>query len=282
MTVQKFSVQEYAAPSVLYKYMPVQDWLLAMLKGQSLRFSTRTSFNDPFDCRPSFRIGTSKKARDALHRGLKSRGLSPAKRIKAVSQATRMGDNFPTRQATENYLDRIGVLCLTSKWDNALMWSHYGNHHSGICIGMRTNIGIFKTSMKVVYADELPIIEAPAVIEKELYDKVFLTKARCWAYEEEWRIIKAEISEHERDKQFREFCCFTTVEEARSLADHRGAGIYHFPNAAIESIILGMRISKDDEYFVRCAAKDAQLNIPIFKISPPEKTYNLSRIECPA
>ncbi|MBD8627639.1 DUF2971 domain-containing protein [Oxalobacteraceae sp. CFBP 8753] len=267
------------APPVLYKYSPVRDWLPALLKGESLHFSGRTSFNDPFDCRPAFRVAKTKHARDVMHQGLKNRGLSPAKRLMAVNRAFNMGEDALNMLDTSKYLDKVGILCLTPKWDNALMWSHYASNHSGICIGFKTTEGVFRTAMPVVYAKKLPVIEAPGTLGRDLYDQVFMTKFEHWSYEEEWRIIKSESTEEARDKQFRDFCCITSVDEARAIADQRGATNYEFKNSSIESLILGMKISASDERFVKDSILAAGLNIPIYRISDPGRTYDLTRVK---
>lgn len=264
-------------PPILYKYTPVGTWVNAFFSGISLRFSTRTSFNDPFDCRPSFQVETSEFASKVINDGLKGRGMSPAKRLLAVKRALRMSsDQFDTRE-TEKHLDQIGILCLTPNWSNALMWSHYADHHRGICIGFRSDSDVFTTALKVVYRNEAPIVAVPTKFERDTYDKVFLTKAKCWEYEQEWRIIKTAMTDDEIDEQYREFCCFVEPALARAVAEQRGAGIYKFDNSSIESVSLGMRISAHDEILVREAIDRAGLDVQVYRISPPKRSYNLAR-----
>jgi hypothetical protein len=212
-------------PLVLYKYTSIGPWLESLIAGDSIRFSMRTSFNDPFDCRPSFRVGKGVEVRRYINQGLKSRGMSPANRLMAISRASRLDPDLFSTEATDHHLDNVGILCLAPMWDSALMWSHYSDHHKGICIGFHRGIDIFYTALKVIYQDELPVVTTPIDKGRELYDKVFLTKAKCWEYEQEWRIIKVAMNEEQRDAHYRSLCCEISPAFAKSLSDQRGAGI---------------------------------------------------------
>lgn len=265
------------SPLVFYKYTSIGPWLESLIAGDSVRFSTRISFNDPFDCRPSFRVGDSREVRKYINQGLKSKRMSPANRLQAMSRASRIDPDFFSTQATDQHLDKIGVLCLAPTWDSALMWSHYSDHHRGICIGFHRNIDIFGTALKVIYQSDLPVVTTPTDRGRMLYDKVFLTKAKCWEYEQEWRIIKSVMTDEQRDAHYRSLCCDISPALARSLSDQRGAGIYKFHKSAIESITLGMRSSKNDEDRIRRAIQTENLDIPIYRVSPPVKNYTLSR-----
>jgi len=276
------SIETYnALPPVFYKYMAIGPWLEAFIAGDSIRFSTRMSFNDPFDCRPAFRIGDGREVRKYINDGLKSFGMTPAKRLMAMSRASRLDPDFFSTQATAKHLDEVGILCLAPAWDNSLMWSHYSDHHRGICIGFHSDIDIFKTALKVFYQEDLPIVTAPTTRDRELYDKVFMTKARCWEYEQEWRIIKVAMTDEARDSQYRDLCCYVSPALARSLSNQRGAGIYNFDKSAIQSLTLGMKISNADEERIRQAVRAAGLDVPIYRISQPERSYSLSRTLLP-
>jgi endoglucanase Acf2 len=248
-----------------------------MLSGQSLRFSSRLDFNDPFDCRPYFQVDSSKDAKRKLHETLRAHKVSPAKRLGIVNSLTNSGKDFIKFEATHTHLDKTGVLCLTPYWDSALMWSHYADHHKGICVGFHSDTDVFISANKVVYADELPTVTTPVTLNRKFYDNVFLTKAKCWEYEQEWRVIKSNMKEVDRDDQFREFCCHTSVEQARSLSDQKGPGNYNFSKSSIESICLGMRISKHNEKLVLESIEKASLKIKVYKILNPSTTYELTR-----
>src|ERR1700733_7795266 len=40
------------------------------------------------------------------------------------------------RDGLTTLLNQCGVLCFSRSWQNALLWSHYGDKHRGICLGI--------------------------------------------------------------------------------------------------------------------------------------------------
>ena len=113
-----------------------------------------------------------------------------------------------------DFLSKTTVTCFSaSGWDNQLMWSHYANSYSGICVEydfskMDDFIGFV---YPVKYSSKRPTIRLQDLGVKSFeYDEngelqlgeidvntsnVFsylLSKNDCWRYEKEWRIINVE------------------------------------------------------------------------------------------
>jgi hypothetical protein len=114
----------------------------------------------------------------------------------------------------EKQVSNYGIYSLAERSDNILMWSHYGDQHKGLALGFEIDDSLFNISRtpfcrKVIYAEEFPKLSPDDVnmttdfkfnglqAEKELHftdneliaQKTLYTKANCWAYEDEWRII---------------------------------------------------------------------------------------------
>lgn len=108
-----------------------------------------------------------------------------------------------------NFLSKLTVVCFSaSGWDNQLMWAHYANSYSGICVEydfekMDKFIGFI---YPVNYTSERPTLSLKDLgfqkFEKDEDGKIkteetdmgaifsyMLAKNKCWDYEEEWRII---------------------------------------------------------------------------------------------
>lgn len=109
----------------------------------------------------------------------------------------------------QDFLSKLTVVCFSaSGWDNQLMWSHYANSYSGICVEydfqkmnkfigfmypveycdqrptlMLKDLGITKFAM-----DENGHLETDEVDMSAIFSYM-LAKNKCWAYEKEWRII---------------------------------------------------------------------------------------------
>lgn len=109
----------------------------------------------------------------------------------------------------EKFLSQLTITCLTvSGWDNQLMWSHYANSYSGICVEydltkMNDFFGFFypvqytEKRATVSLADlgiGLEVVDGKYnVVQKEVdivpLINYLLCKNKCWEYEKEWRII---------------------------------------------------------------------------------------------
>ncbi len=112
----------------------------------------------------------------------------------------------------EDFLSKMTISCFSaSGWDNQLMWSHYANSYSGICV--EYDFEKMDKFIGFVYPVKYSTVR-PTVLLKDLgfskYEKdesgnlitdevnisaifaYLLAKNECWQYEEEWRIINVE------------------------------------------------------------------------------------------
>jgi hypothetical protein len=102
-----------------------------------------------------------------------------------------------TNEASQRRLDKAfegavngsGLLCFSRSWNNILMWSHYADRHSGICLGFDVPD---KFANNVVYLGDLRVIgdlEGLSTVEvRKVHDQQYHFKYVDWSYEEEVRI----------------------------------------------------------------------------------------------
>lgn len=104
-----------------------------------------------------------------------------------------------------DFLSKLTVVCFSaSGWDNQLMWSHYANSYSGICVEydfekMDKFIGFmypveYCAQRPTLSLKDLGITDENGHLKTKEVDmsailSYMLSKNKCWAYEEEWRII---------------------------------------------------------------------------------------------
>src|SRR5215469_2660517 len=84
---------------------------------------------------------------------------------------------------------RYRVYCLTERPESALMWSHYAEGHTGICLEFDAENLPFGAATQVVYRSQYPVYDVVTVGYEPLVDK-----SEDWAYEREWRLIAEERS----------------------------------------------------------------------------------------
>jgi hypothetical protein len=82
---------------------------ISNLQNKRLKLSTIDDLNDPFDLFP-----------------LDTTNLD-------VSNVEELVKNFRRAHA---------ILCFSRNWDNLLLWSHYGDSHTGVCLGFEIPDGV--------------------------------------------------------------------------------------------------------------------------------------------
>jgi hypothetical protein len=160
----------------------------------------------------------------------------------------------------------LGIFSLTEKPDNLLMWSHYADSHEGFVIGFDTTNPYFdqrkgphdefRYLRKVEYRYQRPQISLTELTGIE----VFLVKSSDWAYEHEWRIIRA-------------------IPEADEVIPGKLYPIYlfRFPANAVIEVILGSRMSQDcRDAISHIVLKSGQFdNVRVLQAVPDEKEFRI-------
>ena len=183
----------------------------------SLYCPSRTQFNDPFDCIASSLEGISQKRLEEFieRRAMEAfPELSVAER-REKAQQLKLNPYEEIPRMTQEMADDLGILSLSEKRNNIVMWSHYANSHQGFCLEFDISKAPFGSAHPVRYQ------------QKRLYDlsavhtnakTLLLTKYKDWRYEEEWRIIA-----------------------------EKGGVTYPFPPDALTGVIFGCRMLETDK-----------------------------------
>lgn len=221
---------------ILYKYYG-HDAGLAALRSRKLGFTTPSRFNDPFEL-------------TAL-----SNGNGPLSKQRTLLNQI------------EELKDQVVILSLTRSPSNPLMWSHYGQNHTGVVIAYEAE-GTFLNSQQynLIPADAGDVIythtKSPFQLtmatmaalnkvyqqgfgapgdqtfeQQALARRLFLTKHASWVYEEEVRVVKIATNLFQEIDQVWEDqnCRYTT---GGSLP----GGLHLFePTIPIHSVYLGAR-----------------------------------------
>lgn len=186
-------------PDRLYKYQSLSAYSLAGLVNGTIWLAKPTTFNDPFDCaitldRQRYKESVFHAVTVALENS-DTHGLS-AEKLRTLWPA----DKEAFEKFRENLLSLVqnmGVCSLSAVGDHMLMWSHYSNHHRGFCVEYDNRDGtrLRTLAQPVRYRDDAPNLSAADFTpgrSAEALDAMWLTKATCWSYEEEWRVMMPE------------------------------------------------------------------------------------------
>lgn len=195
-------------PDKFYKYkslttdLDMERIYKTVTKGE-IYFSPARLLNDPFELRPVFSLDASPETHRADYIRM-ARKFQPwfsdmEHEVEADRAMVSMGaENIKTTTAAIQVLhatfltQRIGVLCVTTKPDNLLMWSHYAESHKGICLEFDGYSTAMAQAQQVTYTEERLPINPYEDTEEMMMVKGLLTKSGHWSYEDEWRICRYE------------------------------------------------------------------------------------------
>lgn len=217
-------------PKSLYQYRPIAGGRLGHLKSlllhRELYLSSASRFNDPFDAKVDIDFSGAKPQdwRRIFGRGLKRvrSDLSYSKRkVEVTKIMMRKLYEDPARlqaviDEVQSHMNRVGVTCFSEVPDSILMWSHYAESHTGVCVEFdhADRKSVIAKALPVKYSSTYAPVKAFEDSHERQVELFLLTKSDCWSYEREWRI-----------------CDF-----------HGGVGVQKLPENAIRSIRLGCRI----------------------------------------
>jgi len=229
----------------IYRYRPINSFSIRELAEGSCYFASPSQFNDPFDCQNLVRFDalTHKETQDLLSRYLSQWKMSQADRDAWLEYLTK--GNPSKRRLTrladfEEHLkmliDGYGVLCLSEKSDDILMWSHYADSHKGMCLVFEEE-AISKRFIchSVKYKNNYPRFKDCLTNQGRInLGPIFLTKSKHWAYEKEVRLLV----------------------EAGFIPESGSGRCLEMPLGALVGIIFGCQTTSQDKEIIKEIVKN--------------------------
>lgn len=234
-------------PSSLFKYSAISgqrlEWMRRLIVDSELYFTPPRFFNDPLDFKITPSFDAPSNLVEAHWRGIGERmagTISKDEREARVQDliresATPEGQRHFTARLFEMLGNNSGTVCLASDPTSMLMWSYYAEGHSGIAVQFGTDldrIGALGRALEeqgtnlylidVDYATEFPNCNYYTATKYDRAKVLLGTKAAAWSHEGEWRIVLPNRT-----------------------------GNLKVPRELITGVVLGMRISEDNERTIR-------------------------------
>ena len=246
-----------------YKYRSMSgdslNWVEKTVLQNEIFFASASSFNDPFDLRPSFTLeaSDSRRREDYLrlsrkfepHLNERQRKHDVDLVMSSSLSATNLADTTATIQALHNFQisNAIGVLCVSAKRDDILMWSHYSDSHRGVCLEFDGRGTLMEHAQKVQYSHiRVPINPYDDDNEKAM-SKALLTKSAQWSYEDEWRLIRYQ----------------------------QGPGVASFNPRNLTGIIIGALASNSTIEIIRSWIRQRSLPLDVYRASVSGSKFEL-------
>lgn len=239
---------------ILYKFRnyteATKKRTLEIINKQELFFAGIESFNDPFDGRVHLQFhGKINEIKAAQIRAQYTMNLKKEDKFEGITFEA--AQKLVTEKITDEYIinqeeidariiriqkahNSKGVLALSSKNDNILMWSHYTFNHKGVCFGFEFNCDTLPKAKKVKYQTHYDDIWGWLYTDEEIVDRILYSKSIDWVYEDEHRMVRDSI------------------------------GVEPFSLDSLKEIVFGFMMSREDKLEIIDECKKNGLN-PIFK-----------------
>ena len=164
-------------------------------------------------------------------------------------------ERFIFKKLRDHWEKSLGVICFGKHWKSPVMWAHYAQSHTGVCLGFDVPDD---KPRQVVYEPErinwaVDLAKPIRGVDTSLLEKVITTKYAQWAYEEEWRLFaKLEDPDPVNGEYYLNF----------------GADLM------LRQIIVGARCSNSVGSFKRLVG-DVEMSVEIIKARPAFETFTM-------
>lgn len=236
----------------LYKYCKMSKYTEAIFVKNELYFAPPAKFNDPFDTRINYVMeGNRHTVELFIKKILKKYTEFDKKRRRAILKNPSLKQDYliGLYNQSDSHRTEIGILSLTIKNDNILMWAHYAENNTGFCLIFDGTNEFFSKSIPVNYDKKLLVINVLKKPDNYTMEDMILTKSEDWEYEQEWRIVKTP-----------------------SLG---GPGVRKFPEESLKGIIFGCDMKSKDKEKILSWCNTRKYKPKLYNAEPKKEEYGL-------
>jgi len=188
----------FPRPDKIYKYT-TQETVEVILANMTLKFSKPSDFNDPFDCDVGlldfkFNQQVNEYVKEEMVKIKEQYGL--IQEFQRRSTEIEFWENLYKGAQTEKVASSR-ISCFSLANDTILMWSHYSDKHTGVCLEFDNNIKPRFLDLN----EETDISEGVVgysagerinYLQEERFFgiyKLFFNKSESWIHEKEYRLV---------------------------------------------------------------------------------------------
>lgn len=262
---------------VVYKYRPISSQTETLLRKREIYFPLASEINDPFDCRVVLNREAPPETLWEMMKTYYATKYSVADEIDIVNKMLlefSPSDPVKTRTLAKEIIDqkkwmtlldhieagnqymlkgrltKTRLYCFSAVRDSLLMWSHYADYHSGICLGFSTESPVLSIIKPVEYLSEYPKISSYTVDDDTYLRFSLYSKAKDWSYEQEWRIVL-------------------------NNADKVEMPVHHFASTDLKEVIFGCQCKQIDRLRVQQWLTAGALSPDLYEAVPFRNEFKL-------
>lgn len=208
MPAHKKAQMEKPKVQSLFKYCQLSTRSLYSLSEERLWYPSALAFNDPFDCSVidfahKFQTELDGARRKIIQRPKMPKSNDPSealitKRIRKIHKEFFLKESAKdhellskissAQQLFQKIAHNFGILCLSETPKNILMWSHYAQNHTGLCMEFErtpeNKLGVEASPVQYVRS-RLTGSDSGLIFEKHV----------GWKYEREWRVLEKKANQ---------------------------------------------------------------------------------------
>jgi hypothetical protein len=212
-------VESYVRPRRLHRYRSLENLQreLETIREGYLYCSPYKNLNDPME------------------------GLFTSSRILRKSETYRS-----IRNAIRDNSARIGVCSFSEVYDHELMWAHYANQFTGICVAYSFSALLKQLDddisfVRMYYDETVPTVRRTTKDTSKLAKMVLSCKNYRWLYEREWRMFADQGKVYYNDVE-----CVTKVYLGSRITDSNKTRV----KEVLETLRIPTRDMTIDKYYV--------------------------------
>jgi hypothetical protein len=248
-----------------YKYRNFENLshLEDLIVNRMMMFASPATFNDPYDCRPTYtREGDPGAARKhvgaAWEEARKRKGAGKPTKKEYSRHISKVMSEINTPEGAGEHFEgllhrRTGAFCMSESWQLLTQWAYYAANGSGLCLEFDVQPGGgFDRVFGITYSNMRPKLD----IVRMLYDQEYQRDAMFQAITH-----KAEAWSHER--------------ELRAL--HMEPGLHPYAEGMLTSIMVGQSASAANIEWLLNLLEANGIGIPVFQVGLCPETFDLQR-----
>lgn len=247
----------------------------SLLKDSLIYCASPWDLNDPWEARPAFSAPDLDAMSDKAQHWISAFGSiqQPDQRQAAEQWLKTVGFQDATRRMQDEFFQnsrKAGIFSIAGDPMHPLLWSYYSDGHRGFCWIFNHTIEPFASAVRVVYQESYPEFDWSRWNDEDHLRLSFLTKAKHWTHEDEYRIVLPEVPEAHL-----------------AVVPHNGTGstplgrYLKVPDESLLGVIFGAGMSGRDRQRLASLAQEHGRTLQFFKVGIHRRRYELDLAECP-
>ena len=153
--------------------------------------------------------------------------------------------------AASEMSSKVGLLCLTRRYDSLPMWAHYAANASGLVVEFRDLDHVFSgDDTGVLYQPTAVRYERGSVgvtFDPQSHESIFFSKFEDWSYEEEVRVV------------------LPLADCRQERVGDNVLHLYDLPRTCISRVILGWKMAPDVAEMVRASVSALNSSVSVIQ-----------------